>query len=420
MSLVLPLGSMVVGFTGALFSATPAVAILSSASLRRRPMFQTMASLALNETMFLFGCGVVGMLNVTGNAVLPPFWCAVLQGHNTGQAVGSTAALLSLTIERYVAILHGIRYNSLLSRWRLRALLAGSWLVSITWISILAGGMFSQILHETGPGPVRCLFLVISPRWVQLLSTGSVFIFCCIIVTLNIIISRVAARHRRAIRQQRSEVGLATEKNINAYRGVLKVIVIYMVMQTPANVVFLLEVIGFQQSVAAKNITMLLIIVLFSFDGWFFGYSNNELRARYKSLFCPALLRSRVDGITSDTVPTLSAHCEQNQHTMATSVHERAEVRPTAPQREETAGSTGKPTTTPAARGAGPQRPRAPSSASTSTGRGAWGAQNRASSVEQVVSAASMLTDGLDLQQRRDPKGRPVTVLSKKQEAWGI
>ena len=78
MSLVLPFGSMVVGFVGALFSASPAVAILSSAALRRRPMFQTMASLALNETMFLLGCGVVGLLNVTGHSTLPPFLCALL------------------------------------------------------------------------------------------------------------------------------------------------------------------------------------------------------------------------------------------------------------------------------------------------------------------------------------------------------
>ena len=305
---------MIFGFVGALFSATPAVAILTSETLRRKPMFQTLANLSLNETLFLFGCGIAGLLNVTGNSELTPFWCALLQSHNTGQGVGSTAALLGLTVERYVAILHGLRYNEIMSTWRMRALLAASWVVSFVWICMLAAGMWDYMYSKTGDATVKCLFLAVSPDWVQLLATGSSFVFCCIIIVLNVAISRVAASHERNIQQQRCVVGIDTESNIRAYRGVLKVIIIYMVLQTPVSVVFLLEILGFRQTAAAKNITVILLIALFSFDGWLFGYNNSELRKRYIKLFCPPRWRTKVEeDPTSRAVQSISREAQQSE-----------------------------------------------------------------------------------------------------------
>ena len=227
-SRVLPLGTMVVGYLGAASSSVPVVAILTSRSLRRQPMFRAVSNLALCETWFLFCGGVLGTVNVVG-ARMTPQMCAVAQSHNLSVGLGSSAALLVLSVERYVAVVHGLRYQSLLAGRRLWLLLLAPWCVmGVAFFASLAASM---MVAELGRAPLHCRFLEVMPPPLKLAATGTAMAISLVTIAVNSVISRVAVRHQQAISSQRQLVGLQTQESVSAYWGVLRVTIIYLIFQ---------------------------------------------------------------------------------------------------------------------------------------------------------------------------------------------
>ncbi|XP_043212317.1 olfactory receptor 10H1-like, partial [Amphibalanus amphitrite] len=226
-SKILPMGTMLVGFFGAISSSVPIIAIMTSPSLRRQPMFRTITNLALCETWFLICGGVLGTVNVIG-VKLTPVACAVFQSHNLSIGIGSSAALVVVSVERYVSVVHGLRYSALLTPRRLWLLLLAPWLVmGVSWVtfSTLAAGL---MVDTFGHSPLHCRFLDVMPPPLKLAATGSATVICVLIVVLNGVISRVAVRHQHAISSQLQLVGRDTEENVSAYWGVLRVTAIYV------------------------------------------------------------------------------------------------------------------------------------------------------------------------------------------------
>ena len=229
-SRILPMGTMLVGYFGSISSSVPTIAILTSDSLRRQPMFQTISNLALCESWFLFCGGILGTVNVVG-AKMPVIVCAAVQSHNLSIAIGSSAALLVVCVERFVAVVHGLRYESLLTPRRMWMLLLFPWLVmGISWATFTS--FASVMMLETfGTAPLHCRFMDVMPPPLKLAATGTAMGFSVVIVLLNIVISRVAVRHQSDIRRQRRTVGHDEQETVSAYWGVLKITVIYIVFQ---------------------------------------------------------------------------------------------------------------------------------------------------------------------------------------------
>ncbi|KAF0292267.1 hypothetical protein FJT64_009732 [Amphibalanus amphitrite] len=284
-SKILPMGTMLVGFFGAISFSVPIIAIMTSPSLRRQAMFRTITNLALCETWFLICGGVLGTVNVIG-VKLTPVACAVFQSHNLSIGIGSSAALVVVSVERYYwSQDKGPGGLALLTPRRLWLLLLAPWLVmGVSWVtfSTLAAGL---MVETFGHSPLHCRFLDVMPPPLKLAATGSATVICVLIVVLNGVISRVAVRHQQAISSQLQLVGRDTEENVSAYWGVLRVTAIYVLFQTPANLSFLLELVWKEQPPVAIGLSSVLVVLVYALDGWFFGYFNSKLRARYAKLF---------------------------------------------------------------------------------------------------------------------------------------
>ena len=55
--------------------------------------------------------------------------------------------------------------------------------------------------------------------------------------------------------------------------------------QTPGNVLFLMELLWKPQPPMLVGVTSVMIVLVYALDGWFFGFFNSQLRARYALLF---------------------------------------------------------------------------------------------------------------------------------------
>lgn len=286
--LILPLIALMGGFVGALSSAVPLVCIVSSPRLWKKAMFKTIANLSLHESYFLFCCGVAACTNIMDLQVSPAF-CAFIQSNNNGMGIGCTIALLILSLERLLTVLYGFRV--LVTGWRLTLLLGSSWLGGAGFTGFLFVNNFRRLdaIYGNFTAMPHCQYMALIPVWIRFFSTASILFFYTLIIIVNAIICRIVVRHTRAINQQRRSVDRQLElDDLGAYWGILKIIVINLTVQLPSNVLSVYEIIsGDVESVRGLNsATLGLIMVFFGVDGWFFGYYNEELRSRYKSVFC--------------------------------------------------------------------------------------------------------------------------------------
>ena len=236
---ILPAGTAVVGFLGAASSSVPAVAILTSRSLRNQPMFQTVCNLSVSESWFLFCGGVFGTYNVLGGK-MTPFLCGAAQSHNLSIAIGGSTALLVVSVERFLSVVHGLRYQALLTPWRMKILLLFPWFImGVAWVTLTSFAS-KMILDKFGPASLRCRYMDVMPPQLRLAATGTALTIYVLIVLLNVFISRVAARHQRDINHQRQQVGLERQENVSAYWGVLRVTIIYILVQVSAMIYVIL------------------------------------------------------------------------------------------------------------------------------------------------------------------------------------
>ncbi|XP_037071100.1 melanocyte-stimulating hormone receptor-like [Pollicipes pollicipes] len=115
-----------IGLVVAVNSAVPVVAILRRRQLRESTMYRLLASMASAQAL-----------------MSPPDWaCATLLFLRSAVGASTVVALLALSLERYVTVVHGLRYFDIITDRQRRLLLAASWLVAaLLWI-------FGMALHR--------------------------------------------------------------------------------------------------------------------------------------------------------------------------------------------------------------------------------------------------------------------------------
>ena len=96
-------------------SALAFLAIISCRRLRARTMFQTIANHAAIETLMGLLMAVAGLPQLLG-ARVPTTLCSVLFASVPALVLASMVALVCLCLERYVAVIHGLRYFQLMTR----------------------------------------------------------------------------------------------------------------------------------------------------------------------------------------------------------------------------------------------------------------------------------------------------------------
>ena len=208
--------------------------VLFLTKLRGQSSSFYLSALAASDTAFLLTQLVPWLDEVRWlqySLFAQPVACQLTQYLANCSGLTSAWFVVAFTVERFVAVVHGLRYESLLSGGRMKLLLLFPWcFMALCW-GLLAWFAQGIMLEQFGTAPLRCLFLEVMSPPLKLASSSTIFALCVMVIVLNVFISRVAARHQRNIDRQRLVVGQNTEENVSAYWGVLKVIIIYMVFQ---------------------------------------------------------------------------------------------------------------------------------------------------------------------------------------------
>ena len=116
----------VIGCLVALNSLPPAVIVLRSRRLRELLMYQLVASVSLGETLVGVLSIVIGSLKLLEIPISS--WACAIGIHLRLSVAGSTAiTFFCISLERYVTVIHGLRYYDILTDGRRRLLLTASW-----------------------------------------------------------------------------------------------------------------------------------------------------------------------------------------------------------------------------------------------------------------------------------------------------
>ncbi|XP_037073322.1 alpha-2B adrenergic receptor-like [Pollicipes pollicipes] len=119
----------IIGFIVFTSSAVPVVAILRRRQLREACMYQLLASMAAAEMTVGAISTLLGSLRLLH--ALPPGWvCLVLVFSRASIATSTVVSFLMLSLERYVTVVHGMRYFDIVTDRRQLLLVAASWLTA--------------------------------------------------------------------------------------------------------------------------------------------------------------------------------------------------------------------------------------------------------------------------------------------------
>ncbi|KAF0293928.1 hypothetical protein FJT64_008326 [Amphibalanus amphitrite] len=263
-----------------LVSLVPVAAFTGRRRLRGRCMFQLLANLAVCEHLTLaLTLPVVALRHQVPR--LPVAGCSALLAARSGLLLAESTALLCITAERHLAVIHGLRYFSLLTEPRRRLLLAAPWLAAAAGAAVSATGTSSHV-SRLASRPA-CLYLRAVPAWLRLAEALFTIAIYQVIVALHVIIRRVAVRHSRQIARQRLSVGLSAEgpERMASYWGVFKAIGLNIAVTVPLCVLFTLESVGLHVPRRLIETFGGLSLLRSMLNGWIFGLWNEELRREY-------------------------------------------------------------------------------------------------------------------------------------------
>ncbi|XP_037070189.1 D(4) dopamine receptor-like [Pollicipes pollicipes] len=120
---------IIIGLVMAANSGVPVVSILRRRQLREATMYRLLASMASAQALVGVISAVLGTLRLLPTP--PPDWaCASLLFLRSALGTSTVVSLLALSVERYVTVVHGLRYFDIVTNRHRLLLLAASWLVA--------------------------------------------------------------------------------------------------------------------------------------------------------------------------------------------------------------------------------------------------------------------------------------------------
>ena len=267
-----------------LSSGVPVLAIVSSRSLRQRPMFQLLLHMACAGVLLGLMTTLLNVLLLL-DVTLPPFGCEILLAVQRAAGTSWSSALAAVSVERYIAVEHGLRYFSLLTPGRVRLLHA----------AVLANGLVMFLLNVpdivafaiASPRAVACMYLDFTSDFMQGALTVHGIIFTALTLLLSMIVGKRGMQQDRAIRRQlphlqQQQGGAGGHK---ALYSVIRLAVLTATLTMPHVLLTGLHLITGAELRQARRVAGLLRMVLFVANGWLFGYWCEDLRERYKTFW---------------------------------------------------------------------------------------------------------------------------------------
>ena len=275
---------MIVGLLMALGSCVPGLAIVSTRSLRQRPMFQLLLHMACAGVVLGLLTALLDLLRLL-NVLLSPVGCQLLLALQRAAGVTWTAALAAVSVERYVAVEHGLRYFELLTPARLLILHAAT----------LTTGLLALLLNVpdivtpagASPQPVMCLYIAsTSDRMEQIIMVFGLTL-TTLTTVMNVVVfvrgvkqDRVIRRHLPRIDSRQQVVG-----GHKALYAIFRLAILTTALQLPHQLLTLAHIVTGAELRQARTVAGLLRMVMFLINGWLFGYWCEDLRNRYRAVW---------------------------------------------------------------------------------------------------------------------------------------
>ena len=141
-----------IGWLVVLNSVLPAVAVLRRRKLHELVMYQLVASMSLGETLTGAVSVVLGTLKMLELPVAS--WFCVVAIHLRSSVLASTAVcFFCLSLERFITVIHGLRYYDILTDGRRRLLVAASWIFAAVYFAF---GLVLRYMQGIGSPEKMC------------------------------------------------------------------------------------------------------------------------------------------------------------------------------------------------------------------------------------------------------------------------
>ena len=287
-------GEAVVGLLVMLNSLLPAVLVLRCRRLRELLMYQLVASVSLGETLtgavsVLLGCLTLFDVPISS-------WECAIGIHLRFSLAGSTAVgIFCIGLERYVTVIHGLRYYDILTDARRRLLLAASWVfVGVCFCAGIATHL-SQARDIDVQGD-KCLhFDVLMPA----------FNICVELFTstlylanggINIAVGIVSIKQMRNIRRMEANVGRIRQLTPFQHSGFIAIAFVslmYCVFIFPNFVRTIYRSLGLNVQKTTNDIIGFMRLLALIADGWCLTLLCPMLKEELIKMLCPSKRRQR-------------------------------------------------------------------------------------------------------------------------------
>ena len=276
----------IIGWLVVLNSLLPVVAVLRRRKLRELVMYQLVASMSLGETMTGIISIVLGTLQ-TLEVTLPSWICVVAVHFRSSVAASTVVCFLCLSLERYITVVHGLRYYDILTDGRRRMMVAASWMFAAVYFA------YGQVLRFTqGIGPWESMCSHWKAVTFEFRFSGALFCTIAYLVNLgmNVFVGFIGIRQGRRIRKQ--QVG-ATRKgccqSLLQHKGYMAIAILSLmccIFIFPNTLMNMLQSLGVTRMELVHKVTTALRLISMITDGWCLALLFPKLRNEYKTIFC--------------------------------------------------------------------------------------------------------------------------------------
>ena len=311
-----------IGWLVVLNSVLPAVAVLRRRKLRELVMYQLVASMSLGETLTGAVSVVLGTLKMFELPVASSF--CVVAIHLRSSVLASTAVcFFCLSLERFITVIHGLRYYDILTDGRRRLLVAASWIFAAVYFAF---GLVLRYMQGIGSPEKMCRHH--TSVTFEFRFSASLFCMIAYMVNLgiNVVVGFAGIRQEKRIRQQRFGVTADIWQLLlqhKGYRAIAVLSLMYFIFVLPNIVMNMLQAVGITNLESVHKITSLLRLASMITDGWCLALLCPKLRNEYKNMF--GCRKYRDAGLKSGavTVQVIGAPDQQAECTMGDTEDQR-------------------------------------------------------------------------------------------------